>query len=146
MSASRIAEGLWVGSAPPPGDYVGQFDVMVFTAEEYQPPDGRFPGVRVRHYPFDDDPEPDPADLMTAWSAGEAVAKDLRRGRKVLVSCAMGRNRSALVAALALYMVTGHSGAEVLALVRAKRVDDTGVRALSNPAFQRYLRSLPARG
>jgi hypothetical protein len=144
VSASRIVEGLYVGSFPPPGNYADRFDVMVFTAEEHPPVEGMYPGVRVRYFPFDDAREPAQRDLMTAWTAGEAVARDIRRGRRVLVSCRMGRNRSALVAALAIHFVTGASGAEALELVRSRRVDDVGVRALSNQAFQRLLRSLPA--
>jgi protein-tyrosine phosphatase len=144
VSASRIVGDLYVGAAPPPGNYADQFDVIVLTADEYQPAASMFPGVRLRHHPFDDSPDPQPRDLMTAWTAAEAVAQDMRRGRRVLVSCRMGRNRSGLVAALALHLVTGESGAAVLALVRERRVDDVGVHALSNRAFQRFLRTLPA--
>jgi len=141
--ASRIVEGLYVGAAPPPGNYVGRFDVIVFAAEEYQPPAAAFPGVRVRHCPFDDSSDPTANDLMTAWTAAEAVARDIRRGRRVLVTCQMGRNRSAFVAALALHMVTGAPGADMLMLVRSRRTDALGIQALSNSAFRRYLRALP---
>lgn len=144
MSASRIVEGLYVGSAPPPGKYADLFDIIVLTADEYQPPSGAFPGVRVRRHPFDDASSPTPRDLMTAWTAAEAVARDMRRGHRVLVSCLMGRNRSGLVAALALHLVTGEPGSATLTLVRERRVDDAGVPALSNRAFQRFLRTLPA--
>lgn len=143
MSASRIAKGLWVGSAPSPGDYVGQIDVIVFTADEYQPAADMFPGVRVRHFPFDDSSQPTDRDLATAWGAAQAAARDLRAGRRVLVTCRMGRNRSALVAALALYLTGEDSGEEILTLVRSRRTDDLGVQALSNRAFQAYLRALP---
>jgi protein-tyrosine phosphatase len=119
-------------------------DVIVFTAEEYQPDATAFPGVRVRHCPFDDTRVPSDRDIGTAWSCAEAVARDMRRGRRVLVTCRMGRNRSALVAALALHLVTGESGAEVFRLVRSRRTDDVGVPALSNPTFQRLLVALPA--
>lgn len=142
-AASRIVDGLWVGAAPPPGDYTDQFDVIVFTAEEYQPPASYFPGVKVRHFPYDDKQPPSQTDLMTAWSGAEAVASDLRRGRNVLVTCRMGRNRSALVAALALHLVTGEPGRECLRIVRSKRTDQEGIRALSNKAFQQYLTALP---
>lgn len=142
-AASRIVDGLWVGSAPPPGDYTDRFDVIVFTADEYQPPAQAFPGVRVRHFPYDDQAQPTERDLMTAWSGAEAVARDLRRGRNVLVTCMAGRNRSALVAALAVHLVTGEPGRACLGLVRAKRIDQEGIRALSNKAFQQYLIALP---
>jgi protein-tyrosine phosphatase len=142
-AASRIIAGLWVGAAPPPGDYTDRFDVIVFTADEYQPAAGMFPGVRVRHFPFDDSTQPTDRDLATAWAAAEAVARYMRRGQRVLVTCRMGRNRSALVAAFALYLITEAPGADILALVRSRRTDAVGVQALSNRAFQAYLRALP---
>lgn len=137
-------DGLYVGSAPPPGTYSDRFDVIVLTAEEYQPMRSMFPDVRVRRFPFDDAQRPALHDLAMAWTAAQSVAGDLIRQRRVLVTCAMGRNRSALVAALAVHLVTGDSGADALRLVREKRVDDVGVRALSNQSFQRFLRSIPA--
>jgi hypothetical protein len=141
--ASRITGRLWVGAFPPPGDYAKSFDTIVFTAMEHQPSAESYPGVRVRHHPFDDSVSPTKKDLEAAAMASAAVARDLQRGRRVLVTCAMGRNRSALVAALALQRCTGAAGADVLSLVRARRTDAVGVRALSNPAFQKLLRSLP---
>jgi len=142
-AASRIVDGLWVGAAPPPGDYSGQFDVIVFTADEYQPAKDMFPKIRVRHFPYDDSIRPTERDLMTAWTAAEAVARDMRHGRRVLVTCQMGRNRSAFVAALALHLVTGAPGEEVLTLVRSRRTDAMGIQALSNGAFRQFLRTLP---
>jgi len=145
VSASKIVEGLYVGSAPPPGDYHDLFDVIVLVSDEYQPEEKAFRGVmRVRRFPFDDSRDPTNHDLQTAWTAAEAVARDLRRWRLVLVSCRIGRNRSALVAALAIYLLTGVSGEEAMQMVREARVDDTGTRALSNPAFRDLLVALPA--
>lgn len=142
-AASRIVEGLWVGGAPPPGDYSRDWDVIVFTAVEYQPKAALFPRVRVLHYPYDDANPPSRRDMDTAWTAAEEVAAHLRSGRRVLVTCRMGRNRSALVAALALYIVSPVNGAEVCALVREKRVDETGTNALENRSFREFLRTLP---
>lgn len=144
VSASRIVEGLYVGSAPPPGDYRARFEVIVFASDEYQPDEGMFPGVRVRKCPFDDTRRPTEQDLATAWAAAEAVARDMRRGRRVLVTCLMGRNRSALVAALALHLVTGERGVEIVRIVRERRVDDTGVTALDNPTYRALVEVLPA--
>ena len=135
--------GLWVGAAPPPGDYSRDWDVIVFTAEEYQSKAASFPNVRVRHFPYGDDSPPSARDMDMAWTAAEEVARYLRQGRRVLVTCRMGRNRSALVAALALYLVSGEPGAEVCALVREKRVDQTGTNALANRSFRELLRALP---
>jgi protein-tyrosine phosphatase len=142
LNASAITRNLSVGAAPEPGYYSARFDTLVLVSEEYQPPDSAFPGIRVRRFPFDDSVHPSPRDFETAWAAGEAVARDITRGRRVLVTCSLGRNRSALVAAIALYLVMGVSGAQAANLVRARRVDAYGVRALSNPAFRRFLRGL----
>ncbi len=135
--------GLWVGAAPPPGDYSKDWDVIVFTAEEYQPAARLFPKVRVLHYPYDDESPPSQKDMDTAWTAAEEVAGHLRARSRVLVTCRMGRNRSALVAALALYIVSPASGADVCKLVREKRVDQTGTNALENRSFRELLRALP---
>jgi hypothetical protein len=61
------------------------------------------------------------------------VTGELRRGRKVLVTCAQGRNRSALVVGEALIRLGGEPGETVL-LIQAKRK-----RALSNRAFVDWL-------
>jgi hypothetical protein len=143
LHASRITDDLWVGSAPPAGHYWGRFDVLVLVSSEYQPASGDFPGLIVRRFPFDDTEAMSKADMEAAWRAAGAVAEDILAGHRVLVTCNMGRNRSALVAALALHMLTGMSGEKAAKIVRTKRVDALGVRALSNPTFRAFLRKLP---
>jgi len=59
-------------------------------------------------------------------------------GRRVMVACVGGRNRSGLVLALALRELLGCSGAEALRLVQARRED-----ALNNETFARHLTALP---
>jgi protein-tyrosine phosphatase len=142
LDASEIAPGLWVGAAPEPGHYGARFDTLVLVASDYQPPDEAFPGVRVRRFPFGDNLQPTERDLMTAWAAATAVANDLVSGRRVLVTCRMGINRSALVAALALHMVTGMSGERAAAIVRLRRRTREGFHALSNPAFRAFLKKI----
>ena len=141
LDASPITRYLSVGGAPEPGFYGARFDVVVLVSKEYQPRTGDIQGVVVRRYPFDDSLTPTRGDLRTAWEAATTVANDVMRGRRVLVTCSMGRNRSALVAALALHMVTGMSGERAMKEVQARRVDRLGVRALSNPAFRGFLRA-----
>ncbi len=143
VDASPITQRLWVGSAPIPGaDYGACFDMIYLVSAEYQLPPGAFPDVSVRRMPFDDSMQPTREDLATAWLAAESVARNIRRGRRVLVTCSLGRNRSALVAALALHLLTGQSGAFAMATVQARRVDRLGVHALANPAFRQYLLEL----
>lgn len=142
LDATEVYRQIWVGSAPEPGYYAGRFDVLVLTSLEYQPPGYGFPGVIVRRFPFNDTGRPSDEDFGQAWRAATAVAHDVAQGRRVLVTCNMGRNRSALVAALAIHMLTGMSGARAGRLVRERRTDQLGVKALSNDAFRGMLRSL----
>lgn len=134
---SRVAPGLFVGSKPAPGRYPA-FDVIVLAALEYQPAGALFPDVEVIHVPLDDDPRrPMREDeIAAAVQAGRKIARRLRAGRRVLATCAMGLNRSALVAALAMREVYGMSADETIGRIRRAR----GPWALSNPNFELLLR------
>jgi len=138
---THLVGDLWIGSAPLDGADYRDFRVIVFCAEEYQPPAARFPGIVVRGFPFDDSATPSARDIEVALAGGAAVAADLARRRRTLVTCRMGRNRSAFVCALGLHFLTGEPAAAWGEFVRGKRRDPTGVRALSNDAFRRFLRS-----
>ena len=69
----------------------------------------------------------------------ELVSKHRALGGAVLVYCNAGRNRSSLVSALMLRLITGCSGAEAVVKLRAARPN-----ALANPAFVAFLETLPA--
>lgn len=137
MSLSEVAPGLYVGSKPPPGRHAG-VDVVVLAAMEYQPPAHLFPGAEVIHAPLDDDPRrPMREDeVVRAARTADRVARRLRAGRRVLVTCAMGLNRSGLIAALAMADVYRMRADEIVARLRRAR----GIMALSNPNFERLLR------
>jgi hypothetical protein len=66
------------------------------------------------------------------------VVSAVRDGRRVLVACAGGRNRSGLVVGLAVRVLLDCSGAQALRLVQSRREN-----ALNNETFARYLASLP---
>lgn len=134
---NEVAPRLYVGSKPPPARHEG-VDVIVLAAKEYQPPAHLFPGTEVIHASLDDVPgRPMTADeIAVAIRAAERVARRLREGRSVLVTCAMGLNRSGLVAALAMHDVHGMGADEIVARLRRAR----GVWALSNPNFEKLLR------
>ncbi len=138
-----IARRLHVGSAPPPGDYSEQFDV-IYLVGDYQPDARLFPNVTVRNMPFDDTHAPTPRDVKVMARAAQLMAKDLADGKRVLSTCRMGRNRSALVAALALKNLFPRElpGRNAYELVRSRRVDRTGTRALENQTFARMLVNL----
>ena len=88
------------------------------------------------YFPFDDAHLPD---LVKLHALGRLAADMVRHGRAVLVHCAMGFNRSPLVAGVALTHL-GLTGPEALDRLREKRVG-----ALYNRAFADYLASLPAK-
>jgi protein-tyrosine phosphatase len=134
-TAHQVAPGLWQGDAPPPGANYGDFDLVVLTAYEYQPKAAEM-NVDVFHAPLDDDPwrPPSMREQAIALGAAREVARRLRKGQRVLVTCAMGLNRSGLVSALALRM-QGASGPQAIAAVRRAR----GENALNNGQFRRLI-------
>jgi protein-tyrosine phosphatase len=111
--------------------------VIVLCAQEYQPPSFAFPGVSVLHVPIDDDPKRPMYDheVMLVTSNAKTVARYLHTGQRVLVTCAMGLNRSALVAALAMRRAYGMSAEETIGQIRAAR----SPLALSNRNFVQLL-------
>jgi protein-tyrosine phosphatase len=134
---SQVAPGLFVGSRPPPGRHE-DIDAIVLAAQEYQLPAAQFPGTEVLHVPLDDDPtRPLREDeIVAALRGADRVARRLRAGRRVLVSCAMGLNRSALVAGLAMHAVYQMKPDEIVDRIRRAR----GKWALSNPNFEKLIR------
>lgn len=85
------------------------------------------------YFPFDDHDLPD---LVKLHCLGQLAAAMMRHQRAVLIHCAMGLNRSPLMAGVALtYM--GMSGAQALQLLREKRQG-----ALYNLKYANYLQTL----
>ena len=105
-------------------------------AKEYQPLASLFPGVHVIHAPFDDSGRAmTTAEAAIAIQAAKAVATLLKLRRPVLVTCAMGLNRSGLVAALALLYARKLDAETAVARVRAAR----GAGALANQDFVKLI-------
>ena len=138
--ASRVYKDLWVGSAPPIGIHVSDndFDVLVLCAVEYQLHPSCFPAVNVIHAPLNDNG----LKLMTASErkiaikAAANVMQCLADGRSVLVTCQEGRNRSGLIAALALCIgEPKYTPDQAIAAIRKAR----GEMALSNSEFVNFL-------
>lgn len=128
--AHRIARKLWVGSYPRP-DAGMYFDAVVLCARELQEHRLR---CAVLHAPFSDTPAPTLGDVAVAVEAARQVQSARAEGKRVLVTCAAGRNRSALVATLAL-VLDGYAPDRAIARVRERRLCPDGVMALSNEAF-----------
>lgn len=149
LEYSWILPTLAVGGKPPQGRGVALagFDVLVFTAKQEQPPDTDYPGTLVvrRCGMVDRHPAEETTFQLAEGMAG-LVAEDVRRGRRVLVTCAEGRNRSTLVAAIALRRLTGLSGKEAMSVVKIARPRNPYSRGLSfsNPSFNAYLLAKPS--
>jgi len=136
---TRIYGRLYVGGAPIEPALYQDFDVIVLCAEELQFLAELYPDKRVRLVPFDDAPYVDGPTIHRVLAGSKRVAQDVARGRKTLVSCAMGRNRSALVTALSLHYLTGAPALTCGERVHQLRVDREGVRALQNRTFVEVL-------
>jgi hypothetical protein len=142
LDAHRIHGRLFVGSAPPKNVYRLGFETVVLAAEEWQPRSTSFEGpLRVIHCPLPDG-RLTKSEREAAWEASRLVAKAIKRGDHVLVTCAMGRNRSAFIAALALHRITGRPGAWCANVVRERRRDRDGIPALQNSHFVELLMRL----
>lgn len=85
------------------------------------------------YFPFEDNELPD---LIKLHALGRLAAEMMQHQRAVLIHCAMGLNRSPLMAGVALTYL-GLSGSEALTLLQTRRPG-----ALYNPVYANYLTSL----
>lgn len=139
MPACQISPRHWQGGFPRRGDLLKRagFDAVALCAREIQPDAVDcailFPGLEVVHAPIDD-AEISRSDVATAGQAVVDLLEIVLSGRRVLVTCAQGKNRSGLVSALLLVARYGLSGADAAAVIRCARPG-----ALTNPSFSRFL-------
>lgn len=136
-----VAPGLFVGSRPQPG-YYRWAAAIVFCAKEHQPPSFMHPNMAVIYAPMDDVVPMPKEQIALAISTARTVSRYLMSGRRVLVTCFMGWNRSGLVAALAMRMAFGLSAEEAINAIRAAR----GPNALSNTDFVRVIENFDPNG
>lgn len=127
--ATVIAPRLWLGGVPPFDRDLPTIDVLVLCARELQPSAPAFHGVTLR-CPLND-ADPSPTEIRIADQAALAVAKAIASTKRVLVTCHLGLNRSALVVALALHRLTTMSGDQIIERIRDRR----GRAALGNQHF-----------
>lgn len=138
LDASNVFPRIWIGGYPPIDRRLSFFSMVVLCAREYQPDRVSWDGIVVRAR-LDDVPMIDRADLRDAVGAARLVVDEVRRGGKVLVTCAAGRNRSALVAGMAMLQLSPRMPAEdVMAEIRSRRHP----HCLSNPSFVAMLRRI----
>lgn len=124
---SEVIPNLWVGGDTdvPDGE---RFD-LVYTLSRAAALEAPSRGVTELCWFFEDD-ETVPVDLRQLFLSAETVAREVREGRRVLVRCQAGLNRSALVAGMAL-RILGYEGDAAVGMIRDKR----GEYALCNRVF-----------
>ena len=93
-------------------------------------------GILYVYFPFEDDSLPD-REVLSA--SAQYVSQLVLAGRRVLVHCRLGLNRSPLLAGLVLHRL-GWSGDQAVARLRERRPG-----ALYNEQYCDYLRTLDAR-
>ncbi|MCH5676431.1 protein-tyrosine phosphatase family protein [Streptomyces gilvus] len=138
---SEIVPGLWMGGH----EFRGQTGQLEFAVVRDQfdlvqtllrlPGHGPDPGVEHHVWPIPDGPL-DGTQLAGVIRLALAASEALDAGRKVLVRCYHGYNRSGLVVAHALVR-RGHSAEQAIRLIRSRR----SPWALHNDLFVDYLRA-----
>ena len=120
-----LVPGLAQGGAPPDGAKL-PFDTVVLAAFEWQP---ELHGYTVFRAALDDSgPPPNRIDRILIRELAHEVAVRVREGQRVLVTCRKGRNRSGVIAGIALTEL-GMSGRQAASLIRRIR------NGLTNPYF-----------
>lgn len=135
--ASRIHPRLWQGSKYSlRSRTLVQFRVVVLCADEVQPPLSDFPlGIKVIRCPLRDEETPLSAqDTNQVMHAAQRCARSVLRGRRTLITCNAGLNRSGLVMATTLHLLTGQPGFECARVVQRRRPG-----ALYNRTFLREI-------
>lgn len=133
----RVHGELWMGPAPAPvRSLFESFDCLVLCAAEYQIP-ACFPHMETMAVPLYDDGEPmRPQEPYEAVKAAGRVIRWLGEGKRVLVTCWQGRNRSGLVCALALCKgPEAMTPDKAIAKIRKAR----GPGAMRNESFVNFL-------
>lgn len=131
LDADRVGPKLWVGSYNENDALISRagFTHVFRVAKE----------LRLCEFPLDDAPLT-LSQIHFLDRAVDAVIDALRCGGRVLVTCQMGINRSALVAALVLVRHYGLKPTSALAEVRTfRRAPIAGWKPLTNQSFVEYL-------
>ena len=158
-NSREVHPGLWIGAYPTNKSEIkaAGFNLHLDVRGESPPPAGASCEIETFYLPLTDDPSK-PLDqdvLARIKTAGKRIAAYVRSGRKCLITCMGGFNRSALVAGFVMHELTGKTGDECAAIIREKRGTPTkelaahcgvpfgdGRRALNNPQFCKHLGDL----
>jgi protein-tyrosine phosphatase len=119
-----------------------EFDILVLCAGEWQPhvslpEEDR--EKRVIRVPYDDSHSAlIPSVLKSLHKAAEELTEEHKRGKRILITCMAGRNRSGLLTALVLMKRFGFPAHDAIQTIKERRGDF----ALTNTTFTSYLLSL----
>jgi Dual specificity phosphatase, catalytic domain len=133
-----LEDKLFQGACPPSGDVLSQvfgFDVVALCALELQ--DIPFENIQVIRCPLlDEENFLSPDTMRLVENTSKELSGFLKEGKRVLVTCHMGLNRSGLVLARTLMRFGGMSGSAAITEIQRKRSG-----ALFNESFKRYILS-----
>jgi len=131
LDANEVRPDLWVGAAPADVSLIGGFDLVGVCCRPPSTWPERGDWVRLS---FTDDIQPPSESERTTIALAAEIAQAYGRGHRVLVLCREGKNRSGLVAALAIAAVERCGGNRAMEIVQAARAG-----ALYNWHFQQML-------
>jgi protein-tyrosine phosphatase len=133
---NRVIGGLFVGSALAPLNHWRKFDILVSTAEEVVP--RPLPGKTVIHMPMEDNfswnYRRDDEQVAQLLALAAQLADAVRAGKKVLIYCNVGLDRSALLTSLVL-LYLGYPADQTIEALRGRHH-----AVLMNPAFEEFVR------
>jgi protein-tyrosine phosphatase len=138
---SFVADDLAIGGVMAYAETGTRFDLRINVAYELDPNTYLFPTTCHRNFKLDDtaDPQLVLRQAPEVFRAVELVKEARLRGRRVLVTCAQGRNRSGIVAAEYLIQC-GNKPADVVRKIQERRAN-----ALTNTLFVAWLHRPRAR-
>jgi protein-tyrosine phosphatase len=128
-----------------PEDWPAAFrvaDVVVLCAMELQARNLKVPPNKlIIRNPQDDDIYRPVGQREAArfFHTADQVVQHVRAGRRVLVTCAAGMNRSGVVTTLALTRLLRMPAHNAIALLRQRRPKMDGLYPLANPMFERFV-------
>ncbi len=143
LNADKVGRNLWVGAVPTDPALVHKhFDGLVLAAREFQDvfPVHKYPGTKLILAPLDDG-KPTDEEKAIALKAALDVHDLNKQGKKVLVTCAKGVNRSSLIAALAM-VLGGETSSSAIAKIRSARKPVSGATPLFNQHFCKLIRDV----
>lgn len=141
LDANEVYPNIWVGSHPnETSQELNKFSLLVLCAEECQPIDSEIKHFKGRIFrpAFKDSNYISTNDNTRITLSITEIVQTVNNGKKVLITCAAGLNRSAFVAGLSiLQLVPTLSANDVIEMIRKKRSHPMalGAVALGNKLF-----------